>query len=165
MVDGMPDKTDTSGTYEAWKGYWGESIDPRVRIRVGPEGITELIMRYAMSVALILVPQLKWVTTWKTLLVSRTRDPSGMTLCAHGLISFTPLPNVQSDHGSRDIWLRVMIFTVNLQLGLRLPVPLPVEPVRAELLPQYQQLRTSVVALFSIGCCLYHVCICVSCRI
>jgi hypothetical protein len=24
MVDGMPDKTDTSGTYEAWKGYWGE---------------------------------------------------------------------------------------------------------------------------------------------
>ncbi|KAG7531264.1 hypothetical protein FFLO_04506 [Filobasidium floriforme] len=24
MVDGMPDKTDTSGTYEAWKGYWAQ---------------------------------------------------------------------------------------------------------------------------------------------
>ena len=27
LVDGLPDKTDTSGVYEQYKGYWGEIGD------------------------------------------------------------------------------------------------------------------------------------------
>jgi len=35
LVDGLPDKTDTSGVYEQYKGYWGEISDSLRRCFLG----------------------------------------------------------------------------------------------------------------------------------
>jgi hypothetical protein len=42
LVDGLPDKTDTSGVYEQYKGYWGEYRG----LMVPPLRVSELIATF-----------------------------------------------------------------------------------------------------------------------
>lgn len=60
LVDGLPDKTDTSGVYEQYKGYWGEFGENLQGCSYGHFADCDIYLH-----------QHKWDTMWRMLRVSR----------------------------------------------------------------------------------------------